>query len=97
MGGLTDAKAHATVAVSDQKRGNDFYAEVPITVSAEVDYHQLGSFFERLARLPRIVNVSDLRLTGLSRPSGSLRADMTLVTYMFKAEPGAPPAPGAKR
>ena len=27
MGGLTDAKAHATVAVSDQKRGNDFYAD----------------------------------------------------------------------
>ena len=27
MGALTEAKAHATVAVSDQKRGNAFYAE----------------------------------------------------------------------
>ncbi|PYM36959.1 MAG: hypothetical protein DME17_08890 [Candidatus Rokuibacteriota bacterium] len=80
-----------------EPQAKDFYAEVPITVSAEVDYHQLGSFFERLSRLPRIVNVSDLRLTGLNKPSGSLRADMTLVTYMFKAEPGAPAAPGAKR
>lgn len=67
----------------------DFYAEVPITVSAEVGYHQLGNFFERLTRLPRIVNVVDLKLTGINKPTGSVRADMTLVTYMFKTDPGA--------
>ena len=67
----------------------DFYAEVPITVSAEVGYHQLGNFFERLIRLPRIVNVVDLKLTGINKATGSVRADMTLVTYMFKTEPGA--------
>src|SRR5439155_11914884 len=27
MGALTDAKAHATVAVSDQERGNAFYGD----------------------------------------------------------------------
>lgn len=70
----------------------DFYSEVPITVSAEVGYHQLGNFFERLARLPRIVNVADLRLTGINKPNGSVRADMILMTYMFKTE-GAAPAP----
>ncbi|MBI3629216.1 MAG: type 4a pilus biogenesis protein PilO [Candidatus Rokubacteria bacterium] len=67
----------------------DFYAEVPITVSAEVGYHQLGNFFERLTRLPRIVNVDELKLTGINKPTGSVRADMTLKTYMFKTEPGA--------
>jgi type IV pilus assembly protein PilO len=67
----------------------DFYAEVPITVSAEVGYHQLGNFFERLTRLPRIVNVVDLKLTGINKPTGSVRADMTLVTYMFKTDLGA--------
>jgi type IV pilus assembly protein PilO len=67
----------------------DFYAEVPITVSAEVGYHQLGNFFERLTRLPRIVNVVDLKLTGINKPTRSVRADMTLVTYMFKTDSGA--------
>ncbi len=67
----------------------DFYAKVPITVSAEVGYHQLGNFFERLTRLPRIVNVDELKLTGINKPTGSVRADMTLVTYMFKTDPGA--------
>lgn len=67
----------------------DFYAEVPITVSAEVGYHQLGNFFERLTRLPRIVNVVDLKLTGINKPTVTVRADMTLVTYMFKTDPGA--------
>ena len=73
-------------------RQKDFYAEVPITVSAEVGYHQLGNFFERLTRLPRIVNVTDLKLTGINKPNASVRADMTLVTYTFKTD--AAPGPG---
>jgi len=98
---VSDLAYQAGLAVSvfqpRDPQPKDFYAEVPITVSAEVNYHQLGSFFERLARLPRIVNVSEIRLTGVNKPTGSMRADMTLVTYMFKPEPGAPAAPGGKR
>ncbi|PYM07748.1 MAG: hypothetical protein DMD82_04945 [Candidatus Rokuibacteriota bacterium] len=75
----------------------DFFAEVPITVNAEVGYHQLGSFFERLARLPRIVNVGDFKLTGINRPNGSMQAEMTLLTYTSRVEPGPPPAGGGKR
>ncbi len=75
----------------------EFYAEVPITVNAEVSYHQLGSFFERLARLPRIVNVGDLKLSAVNRPTGSVRADMTLVTYLFKNTGSPGPKPGGAR
>jgi type IV pilus assembly protein PilO len=75
----------------------EFYAEVPITVNAEVGYHQLGTFFERLARLPRIVNVSDLKLSAVNRPTGSVRADMTLVTYLFNNVDSPEPKPGGPR
>ena len=75
----------------------DFYSEVPITVSAEVGYHQLGNFFERLARLPRIVNIGDFKLTGINKPNGSMQAELTLLTYTFKVEPVLPPAGGGKR
>ncbi len=68
----------------------DIFFEVPITVTAEGTYHQFGEFVARMGQLPRIVNLSDWRLLGISRPTGTLRAELTLVTYMFRPE-GAPP------
>ena len=77
----------------------DVYLEVPISINAEASYHQLGSFFDRLSRLPRIVNLTDLKLAGIARPTGTIRADLILTTYVFRPE-GAPPPPpptGASR
>ena len=74
----------------------DYYAEIPILITAEVGYHQLGAFFAKLAQLPRIVTLSDFRLQGIDRPTGSMLAELTLLTYLLRPE-GAPPAPGAKR
>jgi type IV pilus assembly protein PilO len=74
----------------------DYYTEVPITLSAEAGYHQLATFFERLGRLPRIVNVDDIRLTGLSKPTSTLRADLTLMTYTYRSEESPAPKPAAK-
>lgn len=71
----------------------DVYQEVPITVSAEAGYHQLGNFFDRLAHLPRIVNLVDLKLAGIARPTGTLRADLILATYVFRPEGAPPPTP----
>jgi type IV pilus assembly protein PilO len=84
----------------------DVLSEVPIAVTAECTYHQLGAFLERVGKMPRIVSLNDFRLIGIDRPTGTLRAEMTLATYTFRpegappppAKPGmraAPPAPGA--
>ena len=70
----------------------DIYQEVPISISAEAGYHQLGTFVGRIARLSRIVNLIEMKITGISRPTGTLRADLTLATYVFRPE-GAPPPP----
>ena len=37
----------------------EFYAEVPINIELVGGYHELASFFDELARLDRIVNVSN--------------------------------------
>jgi type IV pilus assembly protein PilO len=77
----------------------DIYQEVPISINAEAAYHQLGSFFDRLSRLPRILNLTDLKLAGITRATGTVRADLILTTYVFRPE-GAPPPPpptGASR
>lgn len=71
-------------------------AEVPIAMTSEGSYHQLGSFFARMSRLPRIVDLADFRLVGIERPTGTVRAELTLGTFIFRPE-GTPPAgkPGA--
>src|SRR5260370_26636699 len=70
----------------------DVLSEVPIAVTAECTYHQLGAFLERVGKMPRIVSLGEFRLIGIDRPTGTLRAEMTLATYTFRGE-GAPPPP----
>ena len=70
----------------------DVLSEVPIVVTAECTYHQLGAFLERVGKMPRIVSLGEFRVIGIDRPTGTVRAEMTLATYTFRPE-GAPPPP----
>lgn len=67
-------------------------AEVPIAVTSEASYHQLGNFFSRMGRLPRIVTLGDFRMAGIERPTGTVRAELTLATYVLREEGAPPPA-----
>ena len=42
----------------------DFYAELPITIRLEGDYHQMADFASRVAALPRIVTLHDFSISG---------------------------------
>ena len=42
--------------------------------------------------MPRIVNLGDFRLAGIERPTGTVRAELTLATYLFRPEGSPPPA-----
>jgi type IV pilus assembly protein PilO len=88
------AKAGLGVALFQPRepRVQDYYTEIPIAVTAEGTYHQLGKFFESTAGFSRVVNVSDVKMTGLGRGKSTLRADMTLATYVYRPV-GSPPAP----
>jgi type IV pilus assembly protein PilO len=74
-----------------------FYAEVPIDIKVEGDYHSLGLFLDRVSKLERIVNVVDLRITPLStqkRLSGrSIGADFRATTFTFLEKGGSTGAP----
>jgi len=70
--------------------------EVPIAVTAEGTYHQMGTFFQHVSEMPRIVSLGEFRMIGVDRGPGTLRAEMTLATYTFRPEGAPPPAkPGA--
>lgn len=102
---LSSAAVRAGLAVAlfqpREPRNKDFYAEIPVTLTAEGTYHQLGEFFESVAKLPRVVNVADLKLTSASQGKRPIRAELTLATYMYGTvagppKPGAPAPPGGK-
>jgi len=104
---VSDLATQAGLGVSlfqpNKAEDRDVLSEVPITVMAECTYHQLGAFLERVGKMPRIVSLNDFKLIGIDRPTGTLRAEMTLATYTFRpegaptppAKPGAPAAPPA--
>ena len=62
-----------------------FYAEVPIAIELEGEYHEVASFFDMLARLPRIVNMGALKMKvsadGLEETR--LKVEGTATTYRF--------------
>jgi type IV pilus assembly protein PilO len=96
---LSDAASAAGLGVSlFQPRPpavRDYYSEIPITINAEASYHQIGEFFERVAKLARVVNVTEIKLSGVNRPRTPVRAELVLATYMYRPL-GSPPAPKPK-
>jgi type IV pilus assembly protein PilO len=66
----------------------DFYAEVPVEMQMRGTYHDLTMFLDRVKRLDRIVNVTDIQLTK-PRVEGDrvlLEASCTTTTFRFLDE-----------
>ncbi len=74
-----------------------FYAEVPIDIRVQGDYHALGKFLDRVSKLERIVNVADLKigpLTAQQQRSGrTISADLKATTFTFLEKGGSAGAP----
>jgi len=102
---LSSAAEQAGLGVSlfqpREARPKDVVNEIPIVLSAEGSYHQLAKFFERVAGLPRVVTVNDFKMSGLAKSKNSMRAEMTLATYMYRSggatAPAKPAAPVASK
>ncbi len=62
-----------------------FYAEVPISIEFLGRYHEAGIFFDRLSRLSRIVNITELKMS-LADPKALvpvLKVQGTATTFRF--------------
>ena len=67
----------------------EFYAELPVKITVNGGYHDTAQFFERVAKLPRIVNISNIAMEkAKSESKSSLTTTCLIKTYMFgeKAE-----------
>ena len=64
---------------------HDFYAEVPIAIKLDGEYHDIGKFFELLAKLKRIVNMGSIKISVAKESLESTRLRVTgdATTYRF--------------
>jgi type IV pilus assembly protein PilO len=82
----------------------DFYAELPIQVRVNGQYHEFGRFISGLAALPRIVTIHNVNMDLKGKKGGgkgepaSLTLSATVKTYRYldEASVAAPKGAGAK-
>jgi type IV pilus assembly protein PilO len=78
----------AGVEIKSFKRENeqvhDFYAEVPISVRIEGNYHEVAKFFDSVSRLPRIVNMGALEMKVASASAAETRLVVTGTATTFR-------------
>lgn len=63
-----------------------FYDEIPVTVKISGRFHNTVSFFEQVARLPRIINIESITMSEAKDVKGRgwlITTDCIIKTYMF--------------
>jgi len=76
------------------------YLEVPYRIEAEGSYHNLGLFFDRVSKFPRIIDIGEIAISAKPRqdPNSTIVADCTATTFVLqdagggRGGRGAPPA-----
>ncbi len=87
----------------------DYYSEVPFEIDLDGPYYGVLSFFEKVARLERIINIGNLQMATPARqpdaktkkkyayaPGESVVASCTATTFFSRTPEAAPAAPAKK-
>ncbi len=80
----------------------EFYTEVPFDLELDGPYYSVPNFFDRVARLERIINIGNLQLNALAKgrgkyqyaPQETVLGTCTATTFFSHDAPAAP-APAA--
>ena len=80
---------------------HEVYTEWPIDMEVVGTYHNVGSFLDKIRQLPRIVNITNLNLTGRASEgeqafTSSVGATYVATTFVYKEEGIASTAPPPK-
>ncbi|MEK6725294.1 MAG: type 4a pilus biogenesis protein PilO [Deltaproteobacteria bacterium] len=62
-----------------------FYAKVPVEISLRGSYHEVATFFDKVSKLSRIVNITDINVSGAKEEGGKviLTTPCLATTYRF--------------
>jgi len=71
--------------------GREFYAEIPVEIKVKGPYNAVAVFFDKVGKLPRIVNISSLSMEGAREVSGrwEISTSCTATTFKFIEKPAA--------
>jgi type IV pilus assembly protein PilO len=71
------------------------HAELPIKIVADGTYHNLGAFFDRISKFPRIINVGEISIKAKQsqEPNSTITAECTATTFILQE---APPPPAGR-
>ncbi len=71
----------------------EFYAEIPVKIAVEGKYNDIAVFFDGVANLPRIANITDVKIKRGGKDAGGdiLKADCSMKIYMFLEETNEKP------
>jgi len=77
----------------------EMYAEWPIALQLEGNYHNLGAFLDRVSKFPRIINIGNLALVSKEPPTAntSMTIGATATTFVFVDPPPPAPEPASKK
>lgn len=67
-----------------QEQLKDFYAEVPVDLTVRGNYHEVATFFDRVGKLDRIVNVSDIVMQTPKREGDEMIVDTACSATTFR-------------
>jgi len=91
--GVKPAAAKAAEKKPGDKKGanksnpqeEQFYEEIPVKVTVNGGFHSTVTFFEKVAKLPRIVNIEDISMTETKdiRRGRLIVTSCVIKTYMF--------------
>jgi type IV pilus assembly protein PilO len=82
-----EAKPTGAKGAPSQQPEEKFYEEIPVKVTVSGGYHSTVGFFEKVAKLPRIINIEDISMSGGKDTKGkvkhSIGTSCVIKTYMF--------------
>jgi len=78
----------------EKQVSREFFVEIPVSMEVRGSYHNVATFFDKVGKLDRIVNVVNVNMTPLKAYSTNLKTTCKAVTYRFKE---AKEAEGARK
>jgi len=69
---------------SERENVTEFYAELPVSIKVSGNYHDLGAFASDVAKMPRIVLLTDLKIDPTKE--GNLTMEAVAKTYRYLDE-----------
>src|SRR5690606_5639881 len=70
----------------------EIFIRIPVRLAVAGRYHQVAKFFYSVSRLPRAINMENIRLTEPRRDGEEVVLSVDVLASTFRRKPEAPPA-----